>query len=177
MGEVGNTAIRMSLRSRILLLMMVGYLSLSPKVLAQAATEAAGATSITSYMAASPKPTAMPKGSTANASQSSPHLLASSKAAEVESNRQALEAKAGPEAARLLIRSMPSQAQVWINEKPVGTTPLLLIVPAGKYSRCATAPDSVTGAISNAGPNRNSSDASSAFRSPGKSITSARIGV
>ena len=133
MGEVGNTAIRMSLRSCTLLLVVVGCVSLSPKVQAQAATEAAGATSVTSYVAASPKPTAIPKGSPANASQSSPHIVASSKAAEVESNRHALETKAGPEAARLLVRSMPSQAQVWINEKPVGTTPLLLIVPAGKY--------------------------------------------
>jgi hypothetical protein len=41
--------------------------------------------------------------------------------------------KAGRDASRLLISSYPSQAQVWIDEKPVGTTPLLLIVPPGKY--------------------------------------------
>jgi len=133
MNEVRNTSIRVSPRSCAFLLMTVGCLSFSPKVLAQAATESAGATSVTSYVAASPKPAAMPKGLPANNPQPSPHIVASSKTAEVESNRQALEAKAGPDAARLLVRSIPSQAQVWINEKPVGSTPLLLIVPGGKY--------------------------------------------
>jgi hypothetical protein len=33
-----------------------------------------------------------------------------------------------------LLRSTPSQAQVWINNKPVGSTPILLIVPPGKYT-------------------------------------------
>jgi len=132
MKQVRSTSIRMGLRNCTLLLMTIGCVFLSPKAQAQAATEAAGATSVTSYMAASPKPTAMPKGLPANKPQS-PHIVASSKTAELESNRQALEAKAGPDGARLLVRSTPSQAQVWINEKPVGMTPLLLIVPAGKY--------------------------------------------
>jgi hypothetical protein len=50
-----------------------------------------------------------------------------------DTNRAALEAKAGQEAARLLLRSTPSRAQVWIDGKAVGPTPLLLIVPPGKY--------------------------------------------
>jgi hypothetical protein len=50
-----------------------------------------------------------------------------------EANRAALEDKAGPGAARLLLRSTPSQAQVWIDGKAVGKTPLLLIVAPGKY--------------------------------------------
>lgn len=49
-------------------------------------------------------------------------------------NRQALEAQAGKDAAKLMLRSVPSKAWVRINGKPVGRTPLLLIVAPGVYS-------------------------------------------
>jgi hypothetical protein len=61
------------------------------------------------------------------------HILSSTLAAPVEANRKALESKAGKDGSRLLVRSAPSQAQVWINGQPVGATPILLIVPPGKY--------------------------------------------
>ena len=48
-------------------------------------------------------------------------------------NRMALEKKAGKDAAKMLLRSTPSGARVWVNEEFVGSTPLLLIVPPGKY--------------------------------------------
>jgi PEGA domain-containing protein len=76
-----------------------------------------------------PMPKTLPTGD----SPASPHILVSTKAPEVETNRHALEANAGPDAAKLMVRSLPSQAQVWINGKPVGMTPMLLIVPPGKY--------------------------------------------
>jgi hypothetical protein len=128
-------------------LLVAGLLSaaLAPSLLAQAAAEAASTTAVSSSAAANAKPMNMPKnlpsanaGSAATAANSghgtSPHIVAaSSNAQAVESNRRALESKAGMDAARLLIRSNPSRAQVWIDDKPVGTTPLLLIVPAGKY--------------------------------------------
>jgi hypothetical protein len=64
----------------------------------------------------------------------SPHIVGSPSASpSVEANRQALESKAGTDGAKLLLRSTPSQAQVWINNQDVGNTPLLLIVPPGKY--------------------------------------------
>lgn len=48
-------------------------------------------------------------------------------------NRAALEKKAGKDAAKMLLRSTPSGARVWVNGEFVGSTPLLLIVPPGKY--------------------------------------------
>ena len=48
-------------------------------------------------------------------------------------NRKALEAHAGKDAAKMMLRSAPSKASVRIDGKPVGKTPLLLIVPPGVY--------------------------------------------
>lgn len=48
-------------------------------------------------------------------------------------NRRALEEEAGEDAGTLLLRSVPNKARVWVDGKPVGTTPLLLIVPPGGY--------------------------------------------
>ena len=48
-------------------------------------------------------------------------------------NRMALEKKAGKDAAKMLLRSTPSGARIWVNGEFVGSTPLLLIVPPGKY--------------------------------------------
>jgi hypothetical protein len=62
------------------------------------------------------------------------HILSSTLASPIDSNRKALESKAGKDGARLLLRSTPSNAQVWVNGQPVGATPLLLIVPPGKYN-------------------------------------------
>jgi len=51
----------------------------------------------------------------------------------VGDNRRALEAKAGKDAAKLMLRSAPNGASVRIDGKEVGETPLLLIVPPGAY--------------------------------------------
>jgi PEGA domain len=48
-------------------------------------------------------------------------------------NRRALEKKAGKDAAKILLRSNPTGARIWLNGAFVGTTPILLIVPPGKY--------------------------------------------
>ncbi len=48
-------------------------------------------------------------------------------------NRKALEARAGKDAAKLMLRSEPNKAWVRIDGKPVGRTPLLLIVAPGVY--------------------------------------------
>jgi hypothetical protein len=63
----------------------------------------------------------------------SPHLPMHSVENPVGDNRRALEAKAGKDAAKLMLRSAPNGATVWINGKEVGTTPLLLVVPPGAY--------------------------------------------
>lgn len=48
-------------------------------------------------------------------------------------NRKALEQRAGKNPCKLLLRSIPSAAQVYVDGAFVGESPLLLIVPAGKY--------------------------------------------
>jgi PEGA domain len=48
-------------------------------------------------------------------------------------NRNALEQRAGRDAGKLFVRSTPSGARVLINGAFVGNTPMLLIVPPGKY--------------------------------------------
>lgn len=48
-------------------------------------------------------------------------------------NRNALEQRAGKDAGKLLVRSTPSGARIWINGMFVGNTPLLLILAPGQY--------------------------------------------
>ncbi len=48
-------------------------------------------------------------------------------------NRLVLEQRAGKNAGKLLLRSLPTGAQVWIDRKRIGSTPLLLILAPGKY--------------------------------------------
>jgi hypothetical protein len=112
-----------------------------PRVLAQAVAEAAATTSMSAGVAANAKPVEPFKPISAPGSQgSSPssqvsqHIVSSTKTVSVDANRRALESRAGADAARLLVRATPSQAQVWINNEPVGTTPLLLVLAPGKYS-------------------------------------------
>src|SRR5512146_833420 len=51
----------------------------------------------------------------------------------VEANRRALEDKAGKDAAKLMLRSIPSDAYVRLDGKIVGRTPLLLVIPPHQY--------------------------------------------
>ena len=48
-------------------------------------------------------------------------------------NRKALEQRAGKDAAKLVLQSVPSNALIYIDGMFVGRTPLLLIVPPAKY--------------------------------------------
>lgn len=51
----------------------------------------------------------------------------------VAENRKDLEAHSGKNAAKLMLRSNPSQADVKIDGKSVGKTPLLLVLSPGQY--------------------------------------------
>lgn len=51
----------------------------------------------------------------------------------VGANRRALEAKAGKDGAKLMLRSSPVGASVWIDGKVIGKTPLLVVVAPGVY--------------------------------------------
>src|SRR5262249_22853869 len=63
----------------------------------------------------------------------SPNLVASGGPPPAETNRKALEGDSGKHAAKLLLRSTPGNAEVFVNDLTVGRTPLLLLVPPGKY--------------------------------------------
>jgi PEGA domain len=63
----------------------------------------------------------------------SPHLIAHDGPPADEANRKALEEQAGSDAAKLLMRSSPSGAQIYINGAFVGHTPLLLMLAPGQY--------------------------------------------
>ncbi len=107
----------------------------------QAVAEAAGANSVGASVASSIKPITMPKfpvtgaGSSvpASPSSSSPHLIASAGPPPEETNRKSLEASAGKDAGKLLLRATPVEAQIWVNGNIVGKTPLLLVLSPGKY--------------------------------------------
>ncbi len=110
---------------------------------AQAAAEAAGATSVSGAVAGSikappfPKFPTTPSGSSgtpeSSSSGSSPHLISSAGPAPQDANRKALEAKAGKDAGKVLLRATPVEAQIWVDGKIVGKTPLLLVLAPGKY--------------------------------------------
>jgi hypothetical protein len=112
---------------------------------AQAVVETAGTTSVSGSVAASGAgnakaigavkfPSAGAGGAAASgAGTASPHLIASSGPPPDETNRKALESTAGKDAGKLLLRASPVEAQVWINGKIVGKTPMLLVLAPGKY--------------------------------------------
>jgi len=64
---------------------------------------------------------------------SSPHLPLRDVEDVIGGNRRALEAKAGKDAGKVMLRSQPDGAWVMINGKGVGKTPLLLILAPGAY--------------------------------------------
>ena len=70
---------------------------------------------------------------TANAEANSKYIFDSMKQGSVAANREALEQAAGKDAAKLMLRSNPTDAFVKINGKIVGKTPILLVVPPGRY--------------------------------------------
>lgn len=79
------------------------------------------------------KPASPIMASTVKPTGGSAHLVAPDGPPPEEVNRKALEADAGPDAGKLLLRSKPAGAQVFINGNYVGKAPMLLIVPPGNY--------------------------------------------
>jgi hypothetical protein len=102
------------------------------KLLDQAAAEAAAATS-SSGVAASGAKSASIRDINPQQQGSSPHLLARQGPPPDETNRKALEESAGRDPAKLLMRSTPAGAQIFVNGRLVGRAPLLLILAPGKY--------------------------------------------
>jgi hypothetical protein len=115
---------------RVLLLIAVVALG-SGLLRAQAAVEYSGAVSKSGGAAVS-APRVAPPGDTANPANFV-HLPARTGPAAEELNRRALEAHAGKDAAKLMLRSLPNKSAVRINGKVVGKTPVLLILAPGAY--------------------------------------------
>jgi hypothetical protein len=105
---------------------------------AQSAAESAGASSVASATTASQPNQPKPSGSTASRNVAGEptkpqHVAAPSGPPPQVLNRQALEQHAGKNACKLLLRSTPNAAQIYVDGAFVGESPLLLIVSPGKY--------------------------------------------
>jgi hypothetical protein len=108
---------------------------------AQSAAEAAGLTSMSSTATAGAKPPAIPSlpatgaatSSGSSPAASSPHLIASTQPPAEETNRRILSENAGKNPSKLMLHSTAKSSQIWLNGKPVGKTPLLLVLAPGKY--------------------------------------------
>lgn len=101
---------------------------------AQSVAEAAGTTSLASTATITVKPPTIPAPPVPPAPPAAnPHIVEASGPPPEETNRRALAENAGKDASKLLVRSTLSESRIWINGKPVGKTPMLLVVPPGKY--------------------------------------------
>jgi hypothetical protein len=77
--------------------------------------------------------------------QDSAFMIALSGPSPQEVNRKDLEENAGPNAGKLFLRSLPVRADIFVNGKIVGQTPLLLVVAPGKYSIAMRGPRQESG--------------------------------
>jgi PEGA domain len=75
----------------------------------------------------------------------SPHLTARLASRLDEENRQTFEDNAGENAGKLLLRSVPTGSDVFINDLFVGRTPLLIVIAPGKYDVDVRGPRLETG--------------------------------
>jgi hypothetical protein len=122
---------------RLLAVCLLASLSNSP-ARAQSAAESAGASSVaagtTANQPSQPKPNGSAAPQNVAGDPSKPqHVAAPSGPAPEVLNRQALEQHAGKNACKLLLRSTPNAAQIYVDGAFVGESPLLLIVRPGKY--------------------------------------------
>jgi hypothetical protein len=102
-------------------------------VWAQAAVESAGATSTSAAAAVQAKRVVIVPAVPATDKNASAHLAAQAGLPPDVVNRRALEQRAGQDAGKLLLRSHPAVARVWVDGAFVGSTPMLLILPPGKF--------------------------------------------
>jgi hypothetical protein len=100
----------------------------------QSVAEAAGASSVAGGAATSMKVPSPKMPTTADVTGgTSPHLIASSGPPPQETNVREFQRHAGKDASKVLLRSTPVDAQIWIDDKIVGKTPMLLVLAPGKY--------------------------------------------
>lgn len=76
-----------------------------------------------------------------NAAGANPnYIFDSMKQGSVAENRKLLEDQAGKNASKLMLRSTPTHADVKIDGKPVGKTPILLVLSPGQYNVAMNGP-------------------------------------
>ncbi|HKZ53538.1 MAG TPA: PEGA domain-containing protein [Candidatus Acidoferrales bacterium] len=120
--------------ARFILLVMLSSLVAVGTAAAQAAAEYAGAVSSVGGATVGTNATKTVEFPTSPKGKSNfRHLPIGISESDEEANRRALEEEAGKDAGTLLLRSVPNKARVWVDGKPVGNTPLLLILPPGGY--------------------------------------------
>jgi hypothetical protein len=108
---------------------------------AQAVVEAAGAASVAGSVGGAIKPVfpdvkipgAAGGAASGSTSGSTTHLIASSGPPPQETNVREFQMHAGKDAGKVLLRAAPVEAQIWVNGKIVGKTPMLLVLAPGKY--------------------------------------------
>jgi hypothetical protein len=98
---------------------------------AQALSESAVMTSQTAITAKTSKSAQV---SSPEKQGASPHLLEQTGPPADQKNRQDFEANAGDKAGKLLLRSVPTGAEIFIDNLLVGRTPLLIVLAPGKYA-------------------------------------------
>jgi hypothetical protein len=100
---------------------------------AQDTAEAAAAMSNSSIAAHSMKAPPLSMASPAKDDKSA-YMIAPNGPSREEVNRKDFEDNAGPNAGRLLLRSVPTGADIFINDRLVGRTPLFIVIAPGKYT-------------------------------------------
>ena len=98
----------------------------------QAVAETAGATSVSGAATSTMKPVQMP-ALPGTAGVPSAHVVAAPGPPPQETNVRELQAHAGKDAGKVLLRAAPVEAQIWVDGKIVGKTPMLLVLAPGKY--------------------------------------------
>jgi hypothetical protein len=112
---------------------LLGLFGLGIQVVqAQAIAESAAITSHSSITAQSAKPRSFPTATPTKQSTSS-YITEYPGPSKAEVNRKDFEDNAGEKAAKMLLRSVPSGASIFINGLSVGQTPLLMVIAPGKY--------------------------------------------
>ena len=98
----------------------------------QAIAETAGATSVSAAAASSIKPPQTPVPALPGGTPSQ-HIIAPAGPPPQEVNVSNFQSHAGKDAGKVLLRATPAEAQIWVNGKIVGKTPMLLVLAPGKY--------------------------------------------
>ncbi len=124
---------RWALRYALLSGAILGALTLPISLRAQAVAEAAGGNSAASAATVGAKPVTIPTLPGKKEAGSFQHVLASSVEPGEEANRKTLEGNSGMNASKLLVRASTSNCQIWVNGRPVGKAPMLLVLAPGKY--------------------------------------------